>query len=319
MKGSLIRPSGRGDAPERPRVCGGRREATPSRRATLLALTGFAVAGTASVSASCGAQAQMQLPLILAQIPPTAPKTADSPDETQPGQPFALIAASSDLGPVLKTLAKSFEIETGTRLDLDLAAPRVLGQQLLDGENYDLIISPDHPQLAALAVDGALVDSGTLFVEGRLTILINRSNVLAANLTQSTFNTALREKRIYRIAVAKPDDDLHGHAALDVLNQIRLMDFARPRMVFAQDVAEAAQMVVSGAVDAGIVATSLTLSDAARTNCRALSINPSWHRKLSHRIAMTPDPDETARAIFNYLQSPPALALLRNAGYGTPN
>jgi molybdate transport system substrate-binding protein len=269
-----------------------------------------------------------QGPFPIPRLPDPKPPDPQGPDPKALGepslgsqsieQPSAQIAASSDLGPALIVLARTFELETGTRVDLALGASRTLMQHAREGAPYDVFISADLKHVAALADDELLVDRGVPFADGQLSILVHRSNPLAANLTLASLATAMKGGRVQRVALPDPADDIYGQSALDVLNQLRLMEFARPRMVYTPDVADAADKVVAGVIDVGIVASSLTMTDAARSGCRTLEVNPSWHRKLSHHVALTAEPDDTARALYAYLQSPQTRQLLRSYGYVTP-
>jgi molybdate transport system substrate-binding protein len=227
-----------------------------------------------------------------------------------------LVAASADLQDVLPLLARAFEVETGIAVQPQFGSSKSLATDVRSDEPFDLIISPDADLIAALAKDGHLADTGTVVADSRLAIAVHTTSPVATALTLASFTIALRAGRVRRIAIAHPDEDVFGQCALDVLQQMRLADFARPKFVYTKSVAEAAQMVSAGTVDTGIVPTSLLMAEAAKTGTRTLEINPSWHRPLSHRVALTPDADTGARQFLAYLQTPVARRTWRQFGYG---
>jgi molybdate transport system substrate-binding protein len=227
-----------------------------------------------------------------------------------------LVAAAADLQDVLPLLGRAFEIETGIAIQPHFDSSQNLAAIIRGDEPFDLVISPDTDLMAVFSKDGLLADSGVVLAEGRLAIAVQTSSPVAAALTLTTFTTALKAGRFRRIAIAHPGEDVFGQRALDVLNQLRLTEFARPKLAYATSVADATQMVISGAADVGILATALLTSEAAKIALRTIEINPSWHRPLSHRMALMPDADEAALKFYAYLQTPVARRTLRQFGYG---
>jgi molybdate transport system substrate-binding protein len=74
----------------------------------------------------------------------------------------------------------------------------------------------------------------------------------------------LREEWVQKIAIANPKTAPYGRAAVAALKHWEIYEAVEPKLVYGENVAQAAQMVESGAADAGIIALSLAVSPAMR-------------------------------------------------------
>ena len=72
----------------------------------------------------------------------------------------------------------------------------------------------------------------------------------------------LRNPALKRLAIANPDRAPYGRAAVAALTSLKLYDELKPRIVTAENIAQAAQFVDSGNADAGLI--SLTSALTAR-------------------------------------------------------
>ena len=70
----------------------------------------------------------------------------------------------------------------------------------------------------------------------------------------------LRSPRLKRLAVADPDRAPYGRAAVAALTSLKLYDALKPRLVTAENIAQAAQFVDSGNADAGLISLTSALT-----------------------------------------------------------
>jgi molybdate transport system substrate-binding protein len=245
------------------------------------------------------------VPLLLA----SATRAAGSP---------VTVAAAADLQTVLAILAQSFESETGIPVRVTFGSSGNFARQLRQGAPFDMFMSADEDLVLALAGDGKVRDKGTVYAEGRLALMVHISSALAAKPTIEAFATTLKASRTKRIAIANPEHAPYGQRALDVLNHLRLMDFARPKLVYGENVAQAVQFVATGAAEIGLVAYSLTFAETVKATTRSSLIASSWHRPLLQRMALTPRAGEDARRFYDYIQSPTAAKNFREYGFAVP-
>lgn len=219
------------------------------------------------------------------------------------------IAAASSLRPALDAIIADYRRQPGSeRVDVVYGSTGKLTTQIRHGAPFALLLAADlqHPQW--------LVDAGIAsppvrtFARGRLAIWTLEAP--AASLQ------ALADPRWHRIAIANPRHAPYGQQAREALHGAGVLAAVESRLVSGENVGQAAQLVASGAADAGIVALSLRHGDAARTG-HWLPIDPTLHRPLAHGIVLTRlgADDARAMALFDYLLSPPAQARFAAAGF----
>ena len=124
----------------------------------------------------------------------------------------------------------------------------------------------------------------------------------------------LTQSRFQRIALAQPLHAPYGRLARDVLRQHGVWDALQPRLVFADNVAHAAQLVASGAADVGLLAHSVVPAD------------DGYARRIDHAgtaplvqgyviTARSPAAQRLAAQFADWLHSAPAQAVLQRYGF----
>lgn len=70
----------------------------------------------------------------------------------------------------------------------------------------------------------------------------------------------LHDPRLRRLAIANPERAPYGRAAVAALKSLRLYDTLKPRIVTAENIAQAAQFVDSANADAGLISLTSALT-----------------------------------------------------------
>lgn len=166
------------------------------------------------------------------------------------------VAAASDLQPVMPAVAAAYEKATGVKLLVSFGSSSSLATQIVNGAPVDVFLSADHvaPE-KVVAAEKADTKAPTPYAKGTLVLWARKDSPL-----QPITIDTLSDKRVKRIAVA---DELHapyGRAAIVALRYMKVLDEVRPRLVTAENVAQAAQFAESGNADLGLI--SLTLAES---------------------------------------------------------
>ena len=165
------------------------------------------------------------------------------------------VAAASDLNYALKDLTARFEKKTGDKVTLSFGSSGNLYSQIQGGAPYDLFFSADiaYPQKLATA---GLVESSSLrtYAVGHLVVgpngrgwIRNAKDEFAAR----SFRAADRHCQSYM--------RLYGQAAMAALERFGLKDKVASKLVFGENISQAAQFVQSGNAQAGLIALSLAV------------------------------------------------------------
>jgi len=103
-----------------------------------------------------------------------------------------------------------------------------------------------------------------------------------------------------------------------------LYDQVSPRLVFGENIAQAAQFVSSGAADVGIIAHSLVLSDPMRSAGRYWEIPLDAYPRLEQGMAILKQASkaghlEAARAFYDWFRNDDSRAILKRYGFSLPD
>lgn len=226
------------------------------------------------------------------------------------------VAAASDLGSVAAELTAAFERELpGARLLVTLGSSGAFFAQVKNGAPFDVFLSADEEYPRRLVEEGRGADGGLFrYATARLAVVLSATAPADAAPSLSS----LSDPRLRRIAIANPRHAPYGRAAEEALRAAGVLEALRPRLVFGENVAQAAQFVDAGAADAAIVA--LPLVAARGTSLRWAEVPRSgFPRLVQAGLLLKGAGDRRAAAAFrDFLLGPEGVALLRRAGFGAP-
>ena len=173
------------------------------------------------------------------------------------------IAAASDLQFALGDLAAQYEKQSGAKLAITYGSSGNFFAQIQNGAPFDLFFSADvaYPQ-KLIAAGSADADSFVIYAYGHLVIWLPPDSPI--DLTPAGFRTLL-DPRIQKIAIANPDHAPYGRAAVAALQKAGLYERLKSKLVYGENISQAAQFVQSGGAQAGILAMSLTFAPAMKS------------------------------------------------------
>jgi molybdate transport system substrate-binding protein len=130
---------------------------------------------------------------------------------------------------------------------------------------------------------------------------------------------ALLEPGVERIAIANPEHAPYGLAAVAALRSAGIYEQVRRRLVYGENIAQAAQFVASGSAQAGILALSLASSPPMRDGKR-WEIPANMHAPIEQGaiILKSAKDKEGARALLVFLKSDAGGKILENYGFTLP-
>lgn len=228
-----------------------------------------------------------------------------------------LVAAASDLQFALVELAEAFEADTGLSVRLVTGSSGSFARQIRQGAPFELFLSADEAYVLDLARDGHLRDEGVLYAIGRLALLVPDGSPIPLDGPEG-LATALAEGRVRRFAIANPEHAPYGARAEEWLRHHGLWEAIQPRLVFGENVSQAAQFALSGSAEGGIVAWSLLRSPVLSSRGRHRLLDETGHAPLRQRMALTRRAGPAAERFYHWLQSPAARDILARHGFELP-
>jgi molybdate transport system substrate-binding protein len=227
------------------------------------------------------------------------------------------VAAAANLAFVLKPLNAEFaRVHPGVAVTDELGASGTLVAQITQGAPYDVFLSADLDYPQKLVRSGA-ADGSTLRVlgYGKLVLWTTRPGLELGAVAE-----VVRDPGVHKLAIADPRAAPYGRAAQEVLAKLGLTDVARPKLVYGDNISQAAHYVASGAVDAGFVALSLVLAPNLKERGRWLEIAPALYAPIAQGGVLTTRgaANPAARRYLAFLHSPAARPIWARFGYGLP-
>lgn len=221
------------------------------------------------------------------------------------------IAAAADLQPVLPAIVPGFEKSAHVKVEISYASSATLTTQILNGAPYDLFLAANRgfPQKV---VDAklALEPQPVTYAQGTL-VLWASDHVARDPLTMHS----LTEKYVRRIAVANPVHAPYGAAAMASIRNLGLMSAVRSKLVFAENIAQAAQFAQSGNADCALISKTIAITPALRAG-KFVPVPPQSYPPIEQgAVVLRRAANRRAALTFlGYLQSPPGSALLNAHG-----
>lgn len=172
------------------------------------------------------------------------------------------VAAAADLQFAMSDLAGRYEKKTGTKIEVSYGSSGNFRAQIENGAPFDLFFSADadYPKqlVAAGFADGETL---TTYAEGHLVLWAPGG----ANLHFAERGLAvLEDPQVQKIAIANPEHAPYGRAAVAALRKAGLYNEVKAKLVYGDNISQAAQFAQSGSAQVGIIALSLTFAESMK-------------------------------------------------------
>ena len=207
-------------------------------------------------------------------------------------------------------LEKEFKnINPDVKLTVNLGSSGSLMQQIQEGAPCDLFISAGAKQM------DTLVEDGTVEKDAVKTLLTNDLVLVAAKGEKVDSLDALKTDDVEKIAIGDPESVPAGKYAKEVLDNTKLYDNVKDKLVLAKDVKEVLSWVQKGNADVGFV----YLSDATGVDDVdvVLTTDADSHSEIAYPVAVLKDSKQAkvAQQFEDFLLSDTAQNILEKHGF----
>jgi molybdate transport system substrate-binding protein len=242
-----------------------------------------------------------------------APKRAAQPTRE------VTIAAASDLKFALDEVVTELERQQPEiRCRVTYGSSGNFFAQLSNRAPFDLYLSADIDYPRKLIEQGLAI-RGTEFqyAVGHLVVWVPHDSPL--NVEETGIQTLL-DPAVRRIAIANPRHAPYGRAAEAALKSLGVYDQVQNRLVLAENIAQTAQFVETGAADIGLISLSLASAPFLSGKGKYWPVPESAHPPLEQGgVILTWAKDrDAAEQVRSYLISDPGRAILKKYGFAEP-
>lgn len=180
--------------------------------------------------------------------------------EAQAQRQAVRVAAAADLNFAMSELVERYEKQNAAKIDVTYGSSGNFFSQIQNGAPFDVFFSADIDYPRKL-VAAELAEPGTLYKYAVGRIVIWMPADAKVDVTRQGWN-ALLDASVQKIAIANPEHAPYGRAAVAALRKAGIYEQVKAKLVFGENISQAAQFVQSGSAQAGIVAMSLAVSPA---------------------------------------------------------
>jgi molybdate transport system substrate-binding protein len=224
------------------------------------------------------------------------------------------VAAAADLKFAMSDLARQYEQRTGNKVDATYGSSGNIFSQLQNGAPFDVFLSADIDYPRKLEAAG-LAEPGTLYeyAVGRIAIWMPPD----ATIDVATLGwAALLDAKVQKIAIANPEHAPYGRAAVAALRKAGIYERVAGKLVYGENISQAAQFVQSGNAQAGIVALSLATSPAM-TDGKRWEIPAQMHPPIRQAaiVLKSAKNKEAAKAFLEFVKSETGRATFVKYGF----
>lgn len=221
------------------------------------------------------------------------------------------LAAAADLEPVIPPILEQFRQSTGIRVETTYQASAMLTTQIMNGAPFDIFLSADLGYPTRL-IDGGLAEgpAPVTYARGTLVLWTRKDSALSPSL-ELLHNPALK-----RLAIANPERAPYGRAAVAALTRLNLYDDLKPRLVTAENIAQAAQFADSGNADAGLISLTSAMTPRMATAGNYFVVPRDLYPPIEQGAVIVSKSAhrEKARKLLEFLLSAPVQAQLAKSG-----
>ncbi len=186
------------------------------------------------------------------------------------------LAAAADLQPALPSILAEFEAQTGIHVDATYQSSSALATAIENGAPFDLFLAADRSFPEKLIRDH--------YSDSPLPVLYGRGTLVLWTRNDSHFHDlsmdSLHDPALKKLAIANPQHAPYGRAAQAVLQHLKLYDQLQPKLVIAENIAQAAQYVSSGNAELGFISLTSALSLPLKSAGHYIPVSAAYYPAL---------------------------------------
>lgn len=225
------------------------------------------------------------------------------------------IAVAADLKFAMDEIVVNFKKrQPGDEVQVVYGSSGKFHTQIQQGAPYDLFFSADIAFPRELADRGFAASEPRAYAVGRVVLWSN--SIDATKMTLAS----LADEKITRIAIANPKHAPYGKRAEEALRSSGLWEKLQPKLVFGENIAQAAQYVQSRNAQVGIVALSLALNPEMSKKGGYYLIPDTLHNPLVQGYVITKKGAKKplAKQFADFVGTKQSAAVLTRYGFVLP-
>lgn len=222
------------------------------------------------------------------------------------------LAAAADLQPLLPPILAAFHQQTGITVLPSCESSATLATEIINGAPFDLFMAAD------MSFPQRVIDAGkateahpVAYARGTLVLWTRNGSGIAALSLSSLSSPIVRS-----IAIANAQHAPYGRAAQDALQHLGLFPATRPKLVIAENIAQAAQYADSGNAQVGFISLTAALTARLRADGHYIAVPQAAYAPIVQGAVVVRGSANAAAAqrFLSFLRSPQISRMLSARG-----
>ena len=224
------------------------------------------------------------------------------------------IAAAADLRNALDDITKLYkEKHPDAKVDVIFGSSGNLYQQITNQAPFDLFFSADVSFPNKLEEQKLTAGKPTIYAVGHL-VLWSATKDVSKGLD------LLKSNEIKKISIANPEVAPYGKRAVESLNYYKLYDIIKDKIVKGDNVSQAAQFVLTGNAEVGLIALSLAFSPEMFAKGKYFLIDEKSYSKLEQAYVILKKSEKKKELLdfIKFLETKKVKDILSKYGFKLP-
>lgn len=226
------------------------------------------------------------------------------------------VAVAANVQYAMEELRAEFGKRDGAEVKTVFGASGSLATQIRNGAPFDVFVSADMDFPDSLHKWGFAREKPRLYAYGKIVLWTLR------DLDPGRGLGLLLDASVTHIALADPDRAPYGRQAVNALRQAGLYQRVLPKLVYAENVSQAARYVLTGNADVGFIPKSLALAKEMRGQGHWAELDSAAYGKIPQGALVCRYGEENhidlSRRFLDFLHSSAARTILTKYGYALP-
>lgn len=225
-----------------------------------------------------------------------------------------IVATAANVQYVMKELKTEFEKETGKEIQIVVSSSGKLTAQIREGAPFDIFVSADTKYPEEIFNKGGSDEKPKIYAYGTLALW-------SLSIPKNELNLkVLTTDKVKKIAVPNPKMAPYGEAAEQALQKENLLEPLKSKIVYGESIAQAAQYITTGSVEAGFTALSVILAPEMKGKGQYTIIDSTSYKPIAQAALLLRHSDnspkkETSQKFYDFLFSKKAKAIFKKYGY----
>jgi molybdate transport system substrate-binding protein len=223
------------------------------------------------------------------------------------------VAVAANFTAPMKEIATAFEAATGHKAVLAFGSTGKFYSQIKNGAPFEVLLAADDATPKKLEVEGsAVANTRFTYAIGKLVLWSAKPDFVDDK------GKVLKDGKFEHLSIANPKLAPYGAAGVEVMKKLGVYETLEPKLVQADNIAQAFQFVESGNAELGFVALSQVIEDGKIRSRSGWIVNPKLYTPIRQdAIVLTKGEGKpAAAALMKFLKGDKAKAVIKSFGYG---